>query len=189
MVSEKIILLKKSHVKFLTNSCSPRSSITRTILAPIEPPIEHPFRNAARIKIGMLVLIVKITATIKWSKVQKIANVFILKWRERYPKMGRAMALIGCQTWSHKTQIIEFTHEMSNQRTPDLHQQTQTSTCMRFGLKSYHTESLRLLIVSLLQGHNVLPPFVSQLLKCSETRLSWWFHSNPRCENKLSGST
>ena len=92
MVSENFILLKKSHVKFLTNSCSPRSSITRTILAPIEPPIEHPFRNAARIKIGMLVLIVKITATIKWSNVQKIANVFILKWRERYPKMGRAIA-------------------------------------------------------------------------------------------------
>ena len=51
----------------------------------------------------MLVLIVKITATIKWSNVQKIANVFILKWRERYPKMGRAMALIGFQTRSHKT--------------------------------------------------------------------------------------
>ena len=91
----KFFLKKELKRQFLTNSCSPRSSITRTILAPIEPPIEHPFRNAARIKIGMLVLIVKVTATIKWSKVQKIAKVFILKWRERYPKMGRAMALKG----------------------------------------------------------------------------------------------
>ena len=66
-------------MEFLTNSFSPRSSITRTILAPMEPPIVQPFKKAARIKIGMLVLMVKITATIKWSRDQKIANVFILK--------------------------------------------------------------------------------------------------------------
>ena len=66
MVSENFsVFTKNLKRKVLTNSCSPRSSITRTILAPIEPPIEQPFRNAARIKIGMLVLIVKITATIK----------------------------------------------------------------------------------------------------------------------------
>ena len=68
---------------------------------------------------------------------------------------------------SQDSKSSSLRHEISNQRNPDLHQQTQTSTCMRFGLKSYHTESLRLLIVSLLQGHNVLPPFVSRLPK-------WW---------------
>ena len=66
-------------MKLLTKSFSPKSSITRTILAPIEPPIEHPFRKAARIKIGMLVLMVKTTATNNWSRVQKIASVLILK--------------------------------------------------------------------------------------------------------------
>ena len=148
-------------IELLTKSCSPKSSITRTILAPIDPPIEQPFRKAARINIGMLVLIVKTTATIKWSRVQKIANVFILKWRERYPKMGRAIALIGFLTCGLQVgapilEIIKFeAYKISVCRTPRLHQQTHTSTCMHSELMSYHTELLRLLTASLLQGHNI----------------------------------
>ena len=85
--------------------------------------------------------------------------------------MGRAMALLGFQIWSHSKSWQE--RKISYPRTPDLHQQTQTSTYMRSALKSYHTESLRLLIVSLLQGHIVLSPS-----KFSDTRLNCWCHFN-----------
>ena len=111
MVSKNFITKEVELMELLTKSFSPRSSISRTILAPTEPPIVQPFRKAARIKIGMLELMVKITMTIKWSRDQKIANVFILKYRERYPKIGRAMALNGFLLGVTIFEIIDLRHK------------------------------------------------------------------------------